>query len=81
MVLNFGVRCILLLLIACFIAFYVRRALQQKQHRRIIYRMCCRSVLSENSGQISIQNSNIKSMQIQFQLESFKPKFENSNFV
>ena len=32
---------ILLSLIVCFITFYVRRALQQKQQRRIIYVMQC----------------------------------------
>jgi len=47
---------ILLLLIACFITFYVHRVLQQKQqHQCIIYCMCCRSLLSENSEQIRIR--------------------------
>jgi len=51
---------ILLLLIACFITFYVRRALQQnqQQHQCTIYSMRCRSLLSENSGQISNQDLN-----------------------
>ena len=43
------------ILLACFITFYVRRALQQKQHHQcIIYFMRWWSLLSENSGRISI---------------------------
>jgi len=55
-------------IIACFITFYVRRALQQKQ-QCIIYCMSCRSVLSENSGQILIRDSNTECMQIEFKFE------------
>jgi len=70
MVLNFGPGRILLLLIACFITFCVRRALQQKQqHQCIIYYMRYRSLLSKNSGQILIQDSNTEWMQIQFEFE------------
>ena len=55
---------ILLLLIACFITFCVRRALQQKQHQCIIYCMHCQSLLRENSWQISIRDSNTEYIQI-----------------
>jgi len=58
-----------LLLTACFITFNVHKALQQKQHRCIIYHMHCRSLLSENSGQISIRDSNTKCMQIEFEFK------------
>jgi len=61
---------ILVLLIACFITFYVCRALQQKQqqqHQCIIYCIRCRSSLSENRGQISIRDSNTECMQIEFE--------------
>ena len=60
---------ILLLLTACFITFYVRIALQQKQHQCIIYCMRCRSSLSENSGQIWIRDSNTKCMPIEFEFK------------
>jgi len=71
MVLNFGLGPgrILLLLIACFIMFYVHRALQQKQHQCIIYCMHRRFLLCENSGQISIRDSNTKCMQIEFEFK------------
>ena len=49
--------------------FYVRRALQQKQHQCIIYVMRCQSLLSENSGQISIRDSNTECMQIELESE------------
>ena len=59
---------ILVLLIACFITFDVHRALQQKQqHQCIIYVVRCRSLLGENSGQISIGDSNTECMQIEFE--------------
>jgi len=69
MVLNFGPGRILLLQIACFITFYVHRALQQKQHQCIIYCVHCRSLLSENSGQILIRDSNNECMKIEFKFE------------
>ena len=65
-----GPGCILVLLIACFITFYVHRALQQKQrNQRIIYRMRCRSLLSENSGHISIPDLNTECLQIEFEFQ------------
>ena len=63
---------ILLLLIACFsfLTFYVYGALQQKQqHHCIIYCIHYRSLLSKNSGQILIQDSNTECMQIKFGFE------------
>jgi len=67
MVLNFVARSHFTL-IACFITFYVLRALQQKQqHQCIIYCMHCRFLLSENSGQISIRDSNTKCLQFEFE--------------
>jgi len=46
----------------------IRRALQQiQQHQCIIYCMHCQSLLSENSGQISIRDFNTECMQIEFE--------------
>ena len=58
---------ILLLLTECFITFYVHTALQQKQHQCITYRVRCRSLLSGNSGRISIRDLNTECMQIKFE--------------
>jgi len=59
---------ILLLLIACFITFYVHRALQQKQQQQcIIYCVHCRSLLSENSEKNLIRYSNTECMLIKFE--------------
>jgi len=40
-----------------------------QQHQCTIYSMHRQSLLSENSGQISIQDSNTECMQIKFELE------------
>ena len=56
---------ILVLLIACFITFYVCRALQQKR-QCIIYVVHCIYLLSENSSQISIRDSNTECIQFKF---------------
>ena len=60
--------------------FYVGRALQQKQqqHQCIIYCMCCRSLLSENSGQISIRDSNTECMQTEFEFQNQSSKIQTS---
>ena len=65
-----GQGCLLILSFASFITFCVRTALQQKQRQQcIIYCLRCRSLLSENNGQISIWDSNTKCMQIKFEFE------------
>jgi len=64
-VLNFGARSHFTFIV-CFITFYVPRALQQKQqHQCIIYCMCCRSLLSENST--ILVDSYTECMQIDFE--------------
>ena len=76
MVLNFGPGCILLLLIACFITFYVRRALQQKQQPCIIYVMRCHSLLMKtvDEFQSEIQISNVCKSNSNFKTEVQKFK-------
>jgi len=79
MVLNFGAGQILHLWIACFITFYVRRTPQQKQqHQCTIYSMHCLSLLSEYSGQISIQDSNTKCVPIEFEFYNRRSKIRTS---
>jgi len=80
MVLNFGARSHFRLLIACFITFYVCTAMKQKQQQNqcIIYWMHCQSLLSENSGQISIRDSNTKCTQIEFEFQNRSSKIQTS---
>ena len=82
MVLNcsiLGPSRILSLPIACFITFYVHRAPQQKrQYQCITYHTHWRSLLSENSVQISIADSNTKCMQIEFELYDQSSKIRSS---
>ena len=46
--------------------FLVALAMQWKQHQCHNYCVCCQSLLSENSGQISIRDLNTEYMQIEF---------------
>ena len=69
---------ILLLLIAYFITFYICRALQQKQHQCIICRMHCRSLLSENSGQILLD---VCKSNLNFKTEVWKFKLRLTSLV
>jgi len=75
-VLNLGPSRILVLLIAHFITFYICRALQQKQHRCIIYCMRCRFLLSENSGHITIWDSSLNVWKSNSNLKTKVQKFE-----
>ena len=67
---------ILLLLITCFITFYIRKGLQQKQHQCIIYCMHCRSLLREIVEKFE---SEIKFEMYADRIWILKPNFENSN--
>ena len=70
---------ILVLLTACFITFYVRRALQQK-HQCIIYCMCCRPLVVKivNKFQSKSRILNVYVNQIQIQILKANSKIRTS---
>jgi len=67
---SFGPGRILLLLTACFITFYVHRDCHKNKNINVLFTVCIAGN-SENSGQISVRDSNTECMQIEFEFEFF----------
>ena len=72
-----GPGCILLLLVACFITFCVRRALQQKTATSMYYLLYALPIFAKWKWWT---NFNLRFKYRTYAIRILKPKFENSNF-